>query len=193
MASTISCWRGSGTSWPMSGNINSREPGIAAAVAVPPLGRTNLSINPWMTSAGRSSLRSAGVRSGLAMMAAVWRPVPAGRNDRSTLIWERRRCSDGSKWDPLKRANMSTERCAAVARFGVGIFASFGMIDGAIRPLLRSPVLDMIDVSDRTRCGCSIAMVCAIMPPIDIPTTCACSIPSASSRPMASLAISVIR
>ena len=31
----------------------------------------------------------------------------------------------------------------------------------------------MIEVSESTRSGCSIASVCAIMPPIEAPTTCA--------------------
>ena len=53
-----------------------------------------------------------------------------------------------------------------------------------------SPVLDMIDVSDRTRSGCSIAIVWAIIPPIDAPTRCALSSPSASSRPTVSAAMS---
>jgi hypothetical protein len=38
-------------------------------------------------------------------------------------------------------------------------------------PTIGSPVVDMIDVSDSTRDGCSIAIVWAIIPPIDAPTT----------------------
>ena len=36
-----------------------------------------------------------------------------------------------------------------------------------------SPVVDMIEVSELTRAGQRIAISCAIMPPIDAPTTCA--------------------
>ncbi len=49
----------------------------------------------------------------------------------------------------------------------------------------------MIEVSDRTRRGCSTAIVCAIMPPIDTPTTWALSQPRWSIRPKASSAMSL--
>ena len=57
-------------------------------------------------------------------------------------------------------------------------------------PLQRAPVLDMIDTSDSTRSGCSAAIVWAIMPPIEAPTTWAASISRWSSRPAASAAMS---
>ena len=40
-------------------------------------------------------------------------------------------------------------------------------------PFSRPPSLDMIETSESTRSGCSMAMVWAIMPPIEAPTTCA--------------------
>jgi hypothetical protein len=48
----------------------------------------------------------------------------------------------------------------------------------------------MIDVSVRTRSGCSIATVWAIIPPIERPTTCADRRPSASSSATVSAAMS---
>ena len=57
------------------------------------------------------------------------------------------------------------------------------------RPI-RGQGVDITDVSDRTRCGCSIATVWAIMPPIDVPNRCADSQPSASSTATASAAMS---
>jgi hypothetical protein len=57
-------------------------------------------------------------------------------------------------------------------------------------PTDAAPVVDMIDVSDRTRAGCSIAVVWAIIPPIDAPTRCALSSSRASSRPTVSAAMS---
>ena len=48
------------------------------------------------------------------------------------------------------------------------------------------PVVDMIEVSERTRCGNEIAISWAIMPPIDAPTRCADLMPSASISPMMS-------
>ena len=52
------------------------------------------------------------------------------------------------------------------------------------------PVEDMIDVSDSTRPGSAAASTCAIMPPIETPTTWARSMPAASSTPAASPAMS---
>ena len=49
----------------------------------------------------------------------------------------------------------------------------------------------MIEVSERTRFGCSTAIVCTIIPPIDTPTTWALSQPRWSIRPKASLAMSL--
>jgi hypothetical protein len=40
-------------------------------------------------------------------------------------------------------------------------------------PTDRSPVVDIMGVRERIRWGCSMAMVCAMAPPIDAPTTCA--------------------
>jgi hypothetical protein len=48
----------------------------------------------------------------------------------------------------------------------------------------------MMLVSDSTRSGCSMAIVCTIIPPIDAPTMWAAGISSASSRPTASAASS---
>ena len=48
----------------------------------------------------------------------------------------------------------------------------------------------MTDASERTRPGCSIAIVWAIMPPIDAPRTWAESTPSRSSSPIPSAAMS---
>ena len=66
---------------------------------------------------------------------------------------------------------------AAASRVGGG---TFGL-----------PVVDMIEVSERTRCGNEIAISCAIMPPIEAPTRCADLMPSASISPTVSLAMSI--
>ncbi len=60
-------------------------------------------------------------------------------------------------------------------------------------PTSGSPVVDMIEVSDSTRSGCSMAVVWAIIPPIDMPQTCARSTPRWSSRPATSAAMSLSR
>ena len=50
-------------------------------------------------------------------------------------------------------------------------------------PTRRSPVVDSIDPSDSTRSGLVMAIVWAIIPPMDTPVTCARSIPSSSRSP----------
>ena len=50
--------------------------------------------------------------------------------------------------------------------------------------------VDMIEVSERVRSGKSMANCWAIIPPIETPRTWADSIPSASSNPAASAAMS---
>ena len=60
-------------------------------------------------------------------------------------------------------------------------------------PTLPEPVEDMIEASDRTRSGCSIASVCATKPPSDAPTTWTASYPSAATSPETSPAMSESR
>ena len=67
-----------GKSWPIPGIIHSDAPGMAAAVARPPLGSTSGSASPWITSVGTSNSRNPEVRSGDARMAARWRGNAAG-------------------------------------------------------------------------------------------------------------------
>ena len=76
------------------------------------------------------------------------------------------------------------------SRLGPRAASSAGSRVGLCQPTDRLPVVDMMLVSDRTRCGRSIAIVCAIMPPIETPTTWAVSRPRWSSRPNASAAMS---
>ena len=52
------------------------------------------------------------------------------------------------------------------------------------------PLEAMIDVRLVTRSGNRAAITCAIMPPIDTPTTCARAMPRASRRPVTSFAMS---
>ena len=55
------------------------------------------------------------------------------------------------------------------------------------------PLVDMIETSESARSGCWAATIWAIMPPIEAPTICALSMPSASSSPTASSAMSLSR
>ena len=62
---------------------------------------------------------------------------------------------------------------------------------GVGAPTCGSPGALITDTRLRQRCGCSMAMVWAIIPPIEAPRTWARSIPMASSRPTASWAMSL--
>ncbi len=64
------------------------------------------------------------------------------------------------------------------------------MASGVGAPYSGSPVIDMIEMSDATRPGCSMATVWAIIPPIDAPITWARGMRRWSSRPTASTAMS---
>ena len=79
----------------------------------------------------------------------------------------------------------------AVAARAARVPAARSSASGLDCPYSGSPVVDIIEVSVSTRSGCSIAIVWAIIPPIDAPTTCARSIPSAVSRPKPSSAMSL--
>ena len=61
---------------------------------------------------------------------------------------------------------------------------------GVARPYPGSPVCDITDVRLRTRSGWAIARLCAIIPPIDTPSTWARSTPTASRTATASSAMS---
>jgi hypothetical protein len=79
-----------------------RAPGIALAVARPPEGLTSRSTVPWTTTVGTSSPRSFSVRSPEAMIAASWRPDPAGLRPRSNERRAIRRRSSSSRSKPLE-------------------------------------------------------------------------------------------
>ncbi len=99
------------------------------------------------------------------------------------------RLVEGNPGDPTSRS-AATAWSIASSRFVAGGAASFFHISGRACPTAGSPVVELIEVRDRIRSGCSIAIVCAICPPIDTPATCAPSIPSASSSPIPSAAMS---
>jgi hypothetical protein len=60
-------------------------------------------------------------------------------------------------------------------------------------PTRRSPVVESIDASESTRSGRRIAIVWAIIPPIEVPTRWARSMPRWSRRPNVSFAMSSSR
>ena len=133
------------------------------------------------------------MRSGLAIIAAICRAVPSGVKLRSTESLATSRISNSSKSDPENILKRAAWRSAKVSLLPPVNLRARTMTDAFGRPTRGLPVVDMIEVSERTRLGCSIANVWAIIPPIDMPTTWARSILSASRRPTASLAISLNR
>ena len=149
---------------------------------------------PWITVVGTRSSASRSVRSPEAMIAASWRACRRGGG--SGRRWPRRsrereprpRGSRGA--DPLEHPHEVAHERLALGRRAAHQDAPHAQLR---RPTRRSPVVDMIDVSESTRSGRSIAIVCAIIPPIDAPTTWARSMPRWSSRPNVSVAMSPSR
>ena len=87
--------------------------------------------------------------------------------------------------------NDSSDISAACSRSCAGGRMITPSACGLAAPTVRSPVVDMIDVRLRTRSGCRSATSCAIIPPREMPTTCALGRSSASSSPAASSAMSM--
>ena len=83
MRRAISAHSSRGRSWPIPSNTTSSAPGIAPAVARPPLTSTSGSSAPCSTSVGTETDRSAAVLSPDAAMATSCRPTPIGSLARS--------------------------------------------------------------------------------------------------------------
>ena len=125
-------------------------------------------------------------------MARSCRATPAGLRPRSKVRSARERssasscgklparsvfqvCAKRAKYSSLVTGRGAIS-IAAASRVGPG---TFGL-----------PVVDMIEVSERTRCGWEIAISWAIMPPIEMPTRCADLMPITSISPTVSSAMS---
>ena len=155
-------------------------------------GLTSLSLVPWMTTVGTA-------------IAAQARRAVAGGDDRRELAARAGRVAAAvvaAPGDVAQVVLVAVEAGRAdhavdlqdVVDVRVALLRRRAEQDAVGRELgwpdQRAPVLDMIEHSDSTARGCSIAIVWAIMPPIEAPTTCARSIPRWSSRPTASPAMS---
>ena len=181
----------------MSGNISSRAPGTARAVAMPPLGSTSRSRSPWMTRVGTRTSARAGVRSGLAWMASSCRIVPSGLTSREIAERTMPPTSSASKWGPAMSRNPATpSRSASAGSSGRGVVIDIAMVGksrGETVPWRRLPVFDMIEQRLSTRSGWSMVSCWAIIPPMETPTTCAAGTPRWSSSATASAAMSESR
>jgi hypothetical protein len=71
------------------------------------------------------------------------------------------------------------------AREGDPVGKESGLVRHGIGRRPGLPVLGMIDVYDNTRSGCPLAMISAIMPPMDRPATCARRIRAGTTGPRA--------
>ena len=164
-----------GRSWPMPSIIRRRAPGIALAVARPPAGRTSGSRVPWMTVVGNvEPSQGAG--------------AVAGGGDRVQLAGDPgRRCGRGRRSGPAARAALLVERVAGRADQAEGLhraldrrLAARAAASPAAAANARSsgrPVPAVAggrhhrDQRAAPAPACSIAIVWAIIPPIEAPTT----------------------
>ena len=108
-------------------------------------------------------------------MARSWRPTPLGLRPRSKVRSARSRSLASSSGKLPTRSTFQV--CAKRLRYsslvvggGAISIAAASRVGGGTFGL---PVVDMIEVSERTRCGNEIAISWAIMPPIEAPTRCA--------------------
>ena len=176
----------------MPSTTSSSAPGTARAVARPPDTWTIRSAAPWMTSAGIDSPRSRGPRLPSWRIASICRITPLADTPRSKVSWARAITSSwgwGKAGDPIS-CHILAEAAAYASRPAPRGAISVGSSRGCCQPTERLPVVDMMLVSERTRSGRAMAMVWAIMPPIEMPTTCADSSPRWSSSPKPSSAMS---
>ena len=125
-------------------------------------------------------------------MAASWRAPAAGLRPRSKVASANRRSSSSSRSNPGEpmSVNVLTMCSTKPSRSVGGTLSSTFAVRSCGWPEVRAPVLPMIETSERTRSGWLIATVCAIIAPIDAPTTWARSIPRWSSSPTTSSAMS---
>ena len=117
--------------------------------------------------------------------------MPSGVNERSNArpALARQRASSANAGLPHTRIP-ATWLAMYDARSVAGGPVSRAAASGLERMYSGSPVVDITDVIDSSRSGCSMAMVWTIIPPIDRPITCARSTPQASSTASASRAMS---
>ena len=150
-----------------------------------------MSSRPWTTAAGTCRLARRAERSGWVTTAAIWRIVASTLTPRSQVSSARARAASsswGKPGDPIIRPIRTLP--STYSSRPPRVLSSTGISFGCCQPTVRRPVVDMMLTSERTRAGASIAIVCAIMPPIETPVTCADSQPRWSISPSASPAMS---
>ena len=165
----------------------------ARAVSRPQASGTSGSARPWITSVGTSMSRR--LHAGCpTSTAASWRATPAGSMPRGSGRRVRRRVHRRPRTRAAQHlpgpqvvrqvdGRVRRGRCPEEHRHRLGGW----------RRQVGAPVVDMIEVSAQPLLGCLMAMICAIAPPIDAPTTCAVPMPSASISPIVSEAMSSSR
>ena len=168
-------------------------PAISSAVRSPPLGRDQrvvAAVDDERRHRARDAAPRRGRRSRRSPPAGAARPPgrTRGRSRGAALPGASGRGRRTSSTRHTHRADR--RRCTPRARSGGGVSRAahrLGSRPGRLRLAGRAHHRDR---RLRSRCGCSIAIVWTIIPPIDAPTTCARSMPRWSSRPIASAAMS---
>ena len=153
------------------------------------------SASPWITTAGTSSSLNAAVRNRRpAWPPAVARSRPGRGRGRTSRPPARAPAPRPARYagEPIilntrAKYSMYASRSFGARRISTPHTRSFGV------PTKRSPVVDIIEASEARAPAASIAICWAIIPPIEVPTTWARSMPRWSSRPKASAAMSVRR
>ena len=171
---------------PCPRSISSRAPGIARAVARPPDAGTIRSLLPWMTSVGAVIVRSSGVRSPEWMIAASWRAprggvqaaVVAHAGDPPQVLVV---ALEVGRADLREDADGVLHVLLAVARRRLDEHGPDA--GGTAGRSSATRCSTSIETSERTRSGCRAAIVWAIMPPIEAPTTCAALDPQVVEQP----------
>ena len=122
--------------------VSSRAPGMARAVAAPPVGWTIRSRSPWITKVGTSMWRSSAVRSPERKIAASCRAVPALVGSRSQPMAARSRTRSSSNGKPCEPMWRKIARSRSIASRGVrgGLaVANRRHVDSAGRPMRGAP------------------------------------------------------
>ena len=179
-------------SWPMSATAaDSASPGTSSAVRSPPSGVISVSSRPWITSIGTSSaarpaLRSpAGVDRGELPGRTLGVEAPVVLRGGDGLQPARGRSTSSTPRPRRSARRRCSRHDSAAAGRGAPRAPRGSAARRADRPGCSSPTMTLA-----IRSGCSIAIVCTIIPPIELPTMWARSIPRWSSRPMPSAAMS---
>ena len=137
-------------------------------------GRSGVSGRRGSRASGTVTRRRAVGPRAVAAIAMNWRATPAGSKERSKASPASRAVRvlvDVRGAAPDAQPVEVVARCSGRDRSVAGGPISEPSASGAAWPTSGSPVVDITEVIESRRSGCSMARVCTIMPPIDRPIT----------------------